>query len=66
MQFTLIQQNDIHGCFEMHDELFWGIDEPTLKKAGGFSRIRQYVKNLAKRLFKLHFGLFCLSKSYTF
>lgn len=48
MQFTLIQQNDTHGCVEMHDELFWGVDEPTLKKAGGFSRIRQYVKNLKK------------------
>ncbi|HSI67855.1 MAG TPA: bifunctional metallophosphatase/5'-nucleotidase [Planococcus sp. (in: firmicutes)] len=46
MQFTLIQQNDTHGCLEMHNELFWGPDGPILKKTGGFSRISRYVKNL--------------------
>lgn len=46
MQFTLIQQNDTHGCLELHDEFFWGGNGPILKKVGGFSRISQYVKNL--------------------
>ncbi|MCZ8537705.1 bifunctional metallophosphatase/5'-nucleotidase [Paenisporosarcina quisquiliarum] len=46
MQFTLIQQNDTHGCVEAHNELFWGTEGPFLEKAGGFSRIRQYVKKL--------------------
>lgn len=48
MKFTLIQQNDTHGCLEQHQELFWGPDGPNLKKAGGFSRISHYVKNLKK------------------
>ena len=48
MQFTLIQQNDTHGCLEAHNELFWEAEGPILKKAGGFSRIRQYVKDLKK------------------
>lgn len=48
MQFTLIQQNDTHGCLEMHNELFWSVDGPILKKTGGFSRISRYVKNLKK------------------
>lgn len=46
MQFTLIQQNDTHGCLEMHNELFWGPAGPILKKAGGFSRISRYVNKL--------------------
>ena len=46
MQFTLIQQNDTHGCLELHNELFWSSDGPILKKTGGFSRISRYVKNL--------------------
>ncbi|MBT2582858.1 bifunctional UDP-sugar hydrolase/5'-nucleotidase [Planococcus sp. ISL-109] len=46
MQFTLIQQNDTHGCLELHNELFWSTDGPLLKKTGGFSRISRYVKNL--------------------
>lgn len=46
MRFTLIQQNDTHGCLEMHNELFWSEDGPVLKKAGGFSRISRYVKDL--------------------
>lgn len=48
MQFTLIQQNDTHGCLDMHNELFWSANGPILKKTGGFSRISRYVKNLKK------------------
>ncbi|RHW41953.1 bifunctional metallophosphatase/5'-nucleotidase [Neobacillus notoginsengisoli] len=44
-EITIIQQNDTHGCLEMHEELFWGAKGPYLKKAGGFSRINQYVKD---------------------
>lgn len=46
MRFTLIQQNDTHGCLELHNELFWGSEGPSLKKTGGFSRISRYVKDL--------------------
>lgn len=48
MKFTLIQQNDTHGCLESHNELFWGTDGPVVKKTGGLSRIGRYVKNLKK------------------
>lgn len=48
MKFTLIQQNDTHGCLELHNELLWSAGGPLLKKSGGFSRISQYVKNLKK------------------
>lgn len=48
MQFTLIQQNDTHGCLESHNELFWEPDGPVVKNTGGLARISQYVKNLKK------------------
>ena len=46
MRFTLLQQNDTHGCLELHNELFWETDGPVFKKVGGLARIRQYVKTL--------------------
>lgn len=49
MQFTLIQQNDTHGCLEFHNELFWSSNGPILKKVGGFARASQYVKNIRKK-----------------
>ncbi|WP_338657090.1 bifunctional UDP-sugar hydrolase/5'-nucleotidase (plasmid) [Sporosarcina psychrophila] len=48
MKFTLIQQNDTHGCLELHDELFWDSKGPILKKVGGYSRICKYVKDVKK------------------
>jgi S-sulfosulfanyl-L-cysteine sulfohydrolase len=47
--FTIIQQNDTHGCLDMHKELFWQSNGPFLKNAGGFSRISKYVKELRKQ-----------------
>lgn len=48
MKFTLIQQNDTHGCLDLHNELFWDSKGPILKKVGGFPRICRYVKDLKK------------------
>src|SRR5690606_17746245 len=48
MKFTLIQQNDTHGCLELHNELYWSTEGPVLKKAGGLARISRYVKTLKK------------------
>lgn len=47
-KLTLIQQNDTHGCLEMHDELYWQANGPVLKKAGGFARIANYVKEVKR------------------
>lgn len=46
MQFTLIQQNDTHGCLESHSELFWKGHEATLKKVGGFPKISHYLNQV--------------------
>lgn len=48
MKFTLIQQNDTHGCLESHPELFWEGKEAQLKQVGGFAKISHYVNQLRK------------------
>lgn len=45
-RITIFQQNDTHGCIETHDEFYWVGGRPILKKAGGLSRISQYVKQV--------------------
>lgn len=45
-RLTILQQNDTHGCLEIHPELFWSGDQPEIKQAGGFSRISKYVEKV--------------------
>ncbi|MET3699369.1 2',3'-cyclic-nucleotide 2'-phosphodiesterase (5'-nucleotidase family) [Bacillus oleivorans] len=46
---TIFQQNDSHGCLDMHDEFYWQGSKPVLRKAGGLARINQYVKNVKRQ-----------------
>lgn len=46
-KLTIIQQNDTHGNFEEHNELFWNSNY-HLRRVGGFSRIFQFVKELKR------------------
>lgn len=48
-KLTVFQQNDSHGCLEMHDELYWQGNKPVLIRAGGFARINHYVKTVKKQ-----------------
>ncbi|KAB7705254.1 bifunctional metallophosphatase/5'-nucleotidase [Bacillus aerolatus] len=48
-EVTIIQQNDTHGSIELHHELFWEGNGPQIHKAGGFSRIANYIKEVKKQ-----------------
>ena len=39
IDLTILQINDTHGYFELHNELYWVGDKPSYKKAGGYARI---------------------------
>ncbi len=45
-KITIFQQNDTHGCIDMHDEFYWQGSQPILRKAGGLAKINQYVKKV--------------------
>lgn len=47
-QLTILQQNDTHGALELHPELFWSAKGARIKNVGGFSRIKQYIKEVKK------------------
>jgi len=36
---TILQINDTHGYFELHNELFWSGKREVYQKAGGYARI---------------------------
>lgn len=48
-KITIFQQNDTHGCLDMHDEFYWQGNKPILRKAGGLARIHQYVKDVKRQ-----------------
>jgi len=46
MDLTILQINDTHGYFELHNELFWAGDKPVYKKSGGYARIATIFKQI--------------------
>lgn len=43
---TVIQVNDSHGYFEIHQELFWKGNQEIYRPLGGYSRIASLVKQI--------------------
>ena len=39
VNFTILQINDTHGYFELHNELYWIGDRAVYRNAGGYARI---------------------------
>jgi len=39
MNLTILQINDTHSYFELHNELYWVGDKAVYKKSGGYARI---------------------------
>jgi len=48
MDLTILQINDTHGYFELHNELFWVGDKAVYKKSGGYARITTLFKQIKK------------------
>jgi len=46
VDLTILQINDTHGYFELHNELFWCGDKAVYKKAGGYARIATLFKQI--------------------
>jgi hypothetical protein len=43
---TVIQLNDSHACFDLHQEMFWQGSQAVYRPAGGFARIAAIVKQI--------------------
>ena len=43
---TIVQMNDSHAYFELHQELFWQGGQAVYRPAGGYARIATIVKQL--------------------
>ncbi|MFA7361456.1 MAG: 5'-nucleotidase C-terminal domain-containing protein [Candidatus Kapaibacterium sp.] len=43
---TIIQMNDTHAYFDIHQEMFWMGDQTVYRQAGGYARIATIVKNI--------------------
>ena len=41
---TLVQMNDTHAYFDIHQEMFWQGDHAVYRQAGGYARIATIVK----------------------
>jgi sulfur-oxidizing protein SoxB len=46
IDLTILQINDTHGYFELHNELYWAGDKAVYKKAGGYARIATLFKQI--------------------
>ena len=46
IDLTILQINDTHGYFELHNELYWVGDRPVYKKAGGYARIATIFRQI--------------------
>jgi len=54
---TIVQMNDSHAYFDLHQEMFWQDDHAIYRPAGGYARIAAIVKQIrAERQGRL---LFC-------
>ncbi len=45
-RLTVIQMNDSHAYFDLHQEMFWEDDHAVYRKAGGYARIAALVKQI--------------------
>lgn len=43
---TIVQMNDTHAYFDIHQEVFWQGDHAVYRQAGGYSRIATIVKQI--------------------
>lgn len=43
---TIVQMNDTHAYFGLHQELFWQGDRAVYRPAGGYARIATIVKQI--------------------
>ena len=43
---TIVQMNDSHAYFDLHQEMFWQGDHAVYRKAGGYARIATIVKQI--------------------
>ncbi len=43
---TIVQMNDTHAYFDVHQELFWQGDHAVYRQAGGYARIATIVKQI--------------------
>lgn len=43
---TIVQMNDTHAYFDIHQEMFWKGDHTEYRQAGGFARIATIVKQI--------------------
>ena len=44
--FTIVQMNDTHAYFDLHQEMFWQGDHAEYRQAGGYARIATIVKQI--------------------
>lgn len=47
---TIVQMNDTHAYFDLHQEMFWQGDHAVYRQAGGYARIAAIVKISQKGL----------------
>ena len=43
---SIVQMNDSHACFDLHQEMFWQGDHAVYRPAGGYARIATIVKQI--------------------
>src|SRR5450759_3261301 len=43
---TIVQMNDSHAYFDLHQEMFWQGDRTVYRPAGGYARISTIVKRI--------------------
>ena len=43
---TIVQMNDTHAYFDLHQEMFWQGDHNVYRQAGGYARIATIVKKI--------------------
>ncbi|MFO7574904.1 MAG: 5'-nucleotidase C-terminal domain-containing protein [Bacteroidales bacterium] len=43
---TIVQMNDTHAYFDLHQEMFWQGDQAVYRHAGGYARIATIVKKI--------------------
>ena len=43
---TIVQMNDSHAYFDLHQEMFWQGDHAVYRPAGGYARIATIVKQI--------------------
>jgi len=54
---TIVQMNDTHAYFDVHQEVFWQGDHAVYRQAGGYARIATIVKKI--RTYSSGNCLFC-------